>query len=69
MFSLMKVCAYTTRIWGPNVKSCGVLITFPRFVPGKDCLESKLSNESVSIITHNCDLKKLFPGNPLTEDN
>ena len=30
-FSLMKVCACIGRIWGPNVKGCGVLVTFPRF--------------------------------------
>ena len=55
MFSLIKVCACTTR-------NCGV---------SKGLLRIKLSNESVPIITCDCDLKKLFPSNPLivlTED-
>ena len=30
-FSLLKVCACNTRNCGPNVKGCGVLVTFPRF--------------------------------------
>ena len=32
-------------------------------------LRIKLSNESVSMITHDCDLEKLSPGNPLIKDN
>ena len=36
----MKVCACTTRNCGPNVKNCGVLVTFSRFGSGMDCWES-----------------------------
>ena len=39
-FSLMKVCACNTRNCGPNVKNCGVLGTFPRFMSAMDRLES-----------------------------
>ena len=35
------------------------------FYVSKRLLRIKLCNESVSIITHKCDLKKLFPDNPL----
>ena len=35
-FSSMKVCVCTTRNCGPNVKDCGVLVTFPRFESGMD---------------------------------
>ena len=37
MFLLINVCACTTRNCGPNVKRCGVLVTFPRFGSAKDC--------------------------------
>ena len=30
-FSSVKVCVCTTKNCGPNVKGCGVLVTFPRF--------------------------------------
>ena len=59
----------TTRNCGPNAKSCGALITLPRFRPAMDCWESTCLNKSLSTITHDCDLEKLFPGNPLIEDN
>ena len=35
-FSSMKVCVCTTRNRDPNVKVCGVLVTFPRFGSGMD---------------------------------
>ena len=59
----------TTRNCGPNVKSCGMLITLPCFRPAMDCWESTCLNKSLSTITHDCDLEKLFSGNPLIEDN
>ena len=66
----MKVCVCATRNCGPNVKGRGVLVTFPRVGSAKNgSLRIKLSNESVSIITHDCDLEKLFPDNLLIEDN
>ena len=39
-FSLMKVCAFTRRNCGSNVKGCGVLLTFLRFGSVMDCLQS-----------------------------
>ena len=53
----MKVCACTTR-------NCG-----SAFWVTNGSLRIKLSNESVSMITHDCDLEKVFPGNLLIEDN
>ena len=40
IFSLMKVCACTTRNWSPNVKCFGLLLAFLRFDSAKDCRES-----------------------------
>ena len=64
----MKVCTCTTRNCGPNVNACGVLVSSAFWVRNGS-LRVKLSNESVSMVTHDCDLEKLFPGNPLIEDN
>ena len=69
VFSLMKVCACTTRNCGPNVKRCGLLVTFAHFGSAKDGWGSSFPMKSVSIITHDCVLKKLFPGTPVIEDN
>ena len=57
LVKLIALCCetfYFQENCSPNVKGCGV---------------HKPRNESVFIITHDCDLKKLFPGNIFIEDN
>ena len=64
-FSLKQFYACTRSNCGPNVKGGHVSTFWIR----NGSVRIKLSNESVSMITHSCDLEKLFPGNPLIEDN
>ena len=63
-----SLCLYYKKLWSKcrNLWGAGHISAF---WVSKGLLRIKLSNESVSIITHDCDLKKLFPGNPLIEDN
>ena len=56
-----KLSSTCKRLWGAGHIS--------PFWVSKGLLKIKLSNESLSIITHDCGLKKLFPGNQLIEDN
>ena len=68
MPSLMEIFACTTRKWFKCKKLWGAG-HISAFWVSKGLLRIKLSNEYVSLITHDCDLKKLFPGNPSIEDN
>ena len=68
-FSLMKVCACNTRNCGPNKKKLWGAGHISPFYVSNGSLRIKLSNESVSMITHDCDLKKLFRGNLLIAYN
>ena len=60
-FYYKKLWSKCKRLWGAGHISA--------FWVWNGSLRIKLSNESVSMITHDCDLEKLFPSNPLIEDN
>ena len=63
-----SLCLYCKKLWSKCKKLRGADQISAVWV-SKRLLRIKLSNESVSIITHDCYLKKLFLGNPLVEDN
>ena len=56
-----KLCSKCKRLWGASHISA--------FWVKNGLLRISLSNDSVSMITYNCDLDKLFPNNPFIEDN
>ena len=63
-----SLCLYYKKLWSKckRLWSAGHVSAF--WVRNR-ALRIKLSSESVSMITHDCDLGKLFPGNPLIENN
>ena len=63
----MKVCACTARNWSKCKSLCGAAHIFA-FRVKNGSLRIKLYNESVSMITYDCDLEMLFPDNSLIED-
>ena len=63
-----SLCLYSKRLWS-NCKRLRSAGHISAFWVRNGSLRIKLSNGSVSIITHDCDLEKLFPDNSLIEDN
>ena len=63
-----SLCLYYKKLW-PKCKSLWSAGHISAFWVRNGSLRIKLSNGSVSIITHDCDLEKLFPDNSLIEDN
>ena len=62
-----SLCLYHKKLWSKYKRlQCACHISAFWFRNGS--LRITLSNEPVSMITHDCDLEKLFPGNPLIED-
>ena len=62
-----SLCPYYKKLW----TKCRKLWDSKRilsFWVSNGSIRVKLINESVSIITHDCDLEKLFPGDPLIAD-
>ena len=62
-----SLCPYYKKLW----TKCRKLWDAKRilsFWVSNGSIRVKLVNESVSIITHDCDLEKLFPGDPLIAD-
>ena len=64
----MKVCVCTATSCGPNVKGGWSASYISAFWIRNGSQRIKLSNKSVSVITHDCDFEKLFPDNSLNED-
>ena len=62
------LCLYYNKLWSKCKKSLGAG-RISAFWVNKVLVRIKLSNKSVSMITPDCDLEKLFPNNPLIEDN
>ena len=60
MSILQKIMAKCRKLWYAK----RILL----FWVGNGSIKVKLFNDNVSIITHDCDLEKLFPGDPLTAD-
>ena len=58
-----------SRNCGPIVKKFRGTGHISAFWVSKGLQRIKLSNESMSIVAHDCGLKRLFPVNPLNEDN
>ena len=59
-----SLCPYYKKLW----TKCKKLWDAKRilsFWVSNGSIRVKLVNENVSIITHDCDLEKLFPGDPL----
>ena len=63
-----SLCLYYKKLLS-KCKKLWVAGHISAFWVSKGLLKIKLVNESVPITTHNCDLKKLFPGHSLIEDN
>ena len=63
-----SLCLYYKKLWS-KCKSLWSAGHISAFWVRNGSLRIKLSNGSVSIITHDCDLEKLFPDNSLIEDN
>ena len=63
-----SLCWYYKKLWS-KCKSLWRADHISAFWFRNGSLRIKLSNGSVSIITHDCDLEKLFPDNSLVEDN
>ena len=63
-----NLCLYYNKLWSKCKKLLGAG-HISTFWVNKVLLRIKLSNISVSMITNDCDLEKLFPNNPLIEDN
>ena len=63
-----SLCLYCKKLWS-KCKSLWSAGHISVFWVRNGSLRIKLSNGSVSIITHDCDLEKLFPDNSLIEDN
>ena len=63
-----SLCFYHKKLWSKCKRLWGAGHISAFWVRNRS-LKTKLSNEPVSMITHDCDLEKLFPGNPLIEDN
>ena len=61
-------CFHYTKLWS-KCKRLWSTGHISAFWVRNGSLRIKLSNGSVSIITHDCDLEKLFPDNSLIEDN
>ena len=62
-----SLCPYYKKLW----TKCKKLWDAKRilsFWVSNGSIRVKLVNENVSIITHDCDLEKLFPGDPLIAD-
>ena len=62
-----SLCPYYKKLW----TKCKKLWDAKRilsFWVSNGSIRVKLINENVSIITHDCDLEKLFPGDPLIAD-
>ena len=62
-----SLCPYYKKLW----TKCGKLWDAKRILSfwiSNGSIRVKLVNENVSIITHDCDLEKLFPGDPLIAD-
>ena len=68
VFISESLCFYYKKFWSKCKRLWGAG-QISAFWVRKGSLRIKLSNESMSMITHDCDLEKLFPGNPLIEDN
>ena len=62
-----SLCLYYKKLWSKYKTLWGAGHIYAFWV-SKGLLRIKLFNESVSIITHDCDLKKLFRGNSLIGD-
>ena len=62
-----SLCLYYKKLWS-KCKSLWSAGHISAFWVRNGSLRIKLSNGIVSIITHDCDLKKLFPYNSLIED-
>ena len=62
-----SLCLYYKKLWS-KCKSLWSAGHISAFWVRNGSLRIKLSNGSVSIITHDCDLEKLFPDNSLIED-
>ena len=63
-----SLCLYYKKLWSKCKRSWSVGHISALWVRNGS-LRIKLSNGSVSIITHDYDLEKLFPDNSLIEDN
>ena len=62
-----SLCPYYKKLW----TKCRKLWDAKRILPlcvSNGSIRVKLVNENVSIITHDCDLENLFPGDPLIAD-
>ena len=63
-----NLCLYYKKLWSKCKRLWGAG-HISAFWIRNGSLRIKLFNESLSMIPHGCDLEKLFPGNPLIEDN
>ena len=63
-----SLCLYYKKLWS-KCKRLWSACHISAFWVRNRSLRIKLSNGSVSIITHDCNLEKLFPNNSLIEDN
>lgn len=59
---------YTIKNNGQDARNYGIPSEFRSLGSVMDLLGVKLVNEHISIITHDYDLKKLFPGDLLIAD-
>ena len=62
-----SLCPYYKKIW-TKWKKLWDAKRILTFWISNGSIKVKLVNENVSIITHDCDLEKLFPGDPLIAD-
>ena len=63
-----SLCLYYKKLWS-NCKRLWSAGHISAFWVRNGSLRIKLSDKYIFIITHNCDLEKLFPDNSLIEDN
>ena len=61
------LCPYYKKLW-TKCKKLGDAKQILSFWVSNGFIRVKLINENVSIITHDCNLEKLFPGDPLIAD-
>ena len=61
------ICPYYKKLWTKCRKLWDAKRVFSFWV-SNGSVRVKLVNENVSIITHDYDLEKLFPGDPLIPD-
>ena len=62
-----NLCPYYKKLWSKCSTSWDAKWILSFWV-SNGSIRVKLMNKNVSIITHDCDLEKLFPGDPLIAD-